>query len=76
MVVMQFFTTDQDAPGHQVGRRIAALEAALGVALFDKRQAGYALTPIGQSMLETASTIGDAAQMFEDAAAAHSRELG
>src|SRR5205085_1651831 len=58
-----------------VARRIAALEAALGVALFDKRQAGYALTPIGQSMLETASTIGDAAQMFEDAAAAHSREL-
>ncbi len=58
-----------------VARRIAALEAALGVALFDKRQAGYALAPIGHSLLESADNMGDAARLFEDAAAAHSREL-
>ena len=34
-----------------VARRIAALEEALGVRLFEKRQAGYSLTPDGQSLL-------------------------
>src|SRR6476620_10348512 len=58
-----------------VARRIAALESALGLALFDKRQAGYALTPIGQSLLGSAEAIGDSARLFEDAASAHSREV-
>jgi hypothetical protein len=29
MVVVQFFTADQDAPGHQIGRRVAAFEVAV-----------------------------------------------
>ena len=58
-----------------VARRVAALEAALGVPLFEKRQAGYALTPLGQSLLESAERLADAARSFEDAAAAQARDL-
>ena len=31
-----------------VARRVTALEQALGLTLFDRRQAGYVLTPIGE----------------------------
>jgi molybdate transport repressor ModE-like protein len=37
-----------------VSRRLAALEAGLGARLFERSGAGYALTPAGDEMLETA----------------------
>lgn len=58
-----------------VARRIAALEEALGIQLFDKRQAGYALTPAGEDLLEEARRVEASAAAFADAAAAHGREL-
>src|SRR5438270_6898138 len=57
-----------------VARRIAALEQALGVALFDKRQAGYSLTPAGQELLERGEQVEVSAARFADAASAQSRE--
>jgi DNA-binding transcriptional LysR family regulator len=59
-----------------VARRIAALEEALGVHLFEKRQAGYALTPEGQDLLERARHVETAVAAFSDAASAQSREAG
>lgn len=58
-----------------VARRIAALEAALGFPLFEKRQAGYALTPAGQELVERATRVEAEASAFGEAAAAHAREL-
>lgn len=57
-----------------VARRVAALERALGVTLFDKRQAGYAPTPAGEELLARARAVASAAQSFEEAAAAVARE--
>lgn len=59
-----------------VARRIAALEAATGFPLFDRRQAGYALTPAGEDLLEKARAVAIAAERFEEGAAAVSRETG
>ncbi len=59
-----------------VARRIAALEAATGVTLFERRQAGYALTPVGEAMLASAAAVRDAAARFGDAAGARSRDTG
>jgi DNA-binding transcriptional LysR family regulator len=58
-----------------VARRVAALEQAVGVPLFEKRQAGYALTPAGEGLLERAEEVEAAATGFVDAAAAHQRNL-
>ena len=58
-----------------VARRIAALEEALGVHLFEKRQAGYGLTPTGQGLIPTAEQVESAANAFSAAAAAQSREV-
>ncbi|QNP46518.1 LysR family transcriptional regulator [Sphingomonas sediminicola] len=58
-----------------VARRITALEEALGVRLFEKRQAGYTLTPEGQSLLGQAKTVESALNSFADAASAHSRDV-
>ena len=58
-----------------VARRIAALEQALGFPLFDKRQAGYVLTPLGSDLLMRAEQVERAANGFADAAAAQSRNL-
>lgn len=58
-----------------VARRIAALEEALGVPLFEKRQAGYSLTPAGHDLLDRAKQVEKAASGFGDAAAAQSRDL-
>src|SRR5438552_3716169 len=58
-----------------VARRIAALEEALGVHVFEKRQAGYALTPAGQDLLERAEQVESAATAFSDAASAQSRDV-
>ena len=35
-------------------RRVAALESGLGLALFERRPAGYRLTPAGESLVERA----------------------
>ncbi|MDT9598582.1 LysR family transcriptional regulator [Sphingosinicella rhizophila] len=56
-------------------RRVAALEQALGVTLFDRRQAGYALTAAGESLLQQARAVEAAAGAFADAAASQSRDL-
>ncbi len=59
-----------------VARRIAALEQAIGFPLFDRRQAGYALTPAGDALLERARAVETAASGFGEAAAAQVRDLG
>ena len=59
-----------------VARRIAALEEAIGFPLFDRRQAGYALTPAGDALLERARAVETAASGFAEAAAAQVRDLG
>ena len=57
-----------------VARRIAALEEALGLPLFEKRQAGYTLTPAGEDLLERARQVDLAANAFTEAAAAMVRD--
>jgi DNA-binding transcriptional LysR family regulator len=57
-----------------VARRIAALEQAIGVPLFEKRQAGYALTPAGEDLLDRARQVDVAASAFVEAAAAEKRD--
>lgn len=59
-----------------VARRIAALEEATGLNLFERRQAGYALTPVGDAMLASAVAVRDAADRFGAAAGARSRDAG
>jgi DNA-binding transcriptional LysR family regulator len=58
-----------------VARRIAALEGALGFPLFEKRQAGYALTPAGEDLLARAGQVEASAEAFAEGAGAHGREL-
>ncbi len=55
-------------------RRIAALEEALGLTLFERRQAGYALTPTGEALVERARAVQASAAHFTDAAAAAARD--
>jgi len=57
-----------------VARRLAVLEGALGLVLFERRQAGYALTPAGEALVAEAEAVEAAATSFGDAAAAQSRE--
>jgi DNA-binding transcriptional LysR family regulator len=59
-----------------VARRIAALEQGLGLVLFDRRQAGYELTPAGNLLLDQARSVADAARTFEDFAGAEARDAG
>ena len=58
-----------------VARRIAALEEAVGLALFDRRVAGYALTPDGVALLRHARQVAGAADQFATAAASRGRDL-
>ena len=58
-----------------VARRIAALETASGVRLFERRAAGYAITPDGQALLAHARSVANAAMQFEQAAGSHSRDI-
>jgi len=58
-----------------VARRLAALEQALGLPLFDRRQAGYALTPAGEQLVARAKEVEASAIGFEEAAASHGRDL-
>lgn len=57
-----------------VARRIAALEQALGIQLFEKRQAGYTLTPAGEGLVERARQIEAAVTGFSEASAAIGRD--
>jgi DNA-binding transcriptional LysR family regulator len=56
-------------------RRIAALEKAIGVKLFDKRQSGYVPTEAGAALMETAERVEAVTGVFDAAASAHKRGL-
>jgi DNA-binding transcriptional LysR family regulator len=56
-------------------RRVAALEEALGLHLFERRQAGYALTPAGEALVAQAEAVEQAAVAFAEAAGAQAREV-
>lgn len=58
-----------------VARRVTALEQALGVILFERRQAGYVLTPVGEELLEKARAVEAAAGSLAEAAASKAREV-
>ena len=58
-----------------VARRITALEAALGLTLFERRQAGYALTALGESLVERARGVAAAADSLVDAASVEARQV-
>ena len=58
-----------------VARRIAALEEAIGLRLFEKRQAGYTLTPAGEDLLERARQVDHAANAFVEPASAQARDV-
>lgn len=57
-----------------VARRITALEEALGLTLFEKRQAGYLLTPAGEGLVERARQVEVATEGFTEASAALARD--
>ena len=57
-----------------VARRIAALEEALGLTLFEKRQAGYVLTPAGEGLLDRARQVEAAIEGFAETSAALARD--
>lgn len=58
-----------------VSRRIAALEAALHIELFDKRRTGYILTEAGRLLLEPAEAVRQAVDAFSTAVDSLSREI-
>ena len=58
-----------------VARRIAALEEALKLTLFEKRQAGYVLTPAGEELLARAEAVASAAEVFGEAASGYARNV-
>jgi DNA-binding transcriptional LysR family regulator len=58
-----------------VARRIAALEHALGFPLFDKRQAGYSLTPAGYDLVGRAEQVEASVNGLSEAASAQSRDV-
>lgn len=55
-------------------RRVAALEEALGLTLFERRPVGYRLTPAGEALVERAEEVEASAQLFADVAAAQGRD--
>ena len=58
-----------------VARRIAMLEEAVGLSLFERRPAGYALTPDGEALLRHARQVAAAAAQFQTAAESRGRDL-
>jgi DNA-binding transcriptional LysR family regulator len=58
-----------------VSRRIAALEEALRVELFDKRRTGYFLTEAGALLLAPAEAVRNATDAFSGAVDSLSREV-
>lgn len=57
-----------------VARRVAALERALSLSLFERRQAGYVLTAAGENLLGLARRVEAAASLLTDTASGMSRE--
>ena len=55
-------------------RRVSALEAELGLCLFERRPTGYVLTPAGEALLAQAEDMEASAGRFADAAASQSRD--
>jgi DNA-binding transcriptional LysR family regulator len=58
-----------------VARRVAALEAAIGLVLFERRQSGYALTAAGEALLGEARGVEAAGRRFADTASAQIRDI-
>jgi len=58
-----------------VSRRIAALEAGVGAALFERRPSGYGLTARGEEMLEAASAMAEAAARLSVGSGDESRQV-
>lgn len=58
-----------------VVRRIAALEAAAGACLFERRRTGYALTEVGREMRPLAERVEKEAEALAEALATHRRRL-
>jgi len=58
-----------------VARRIAALEEAIGLSLFERRAAGYTLTSDGEDLLRHARQVSAAAEQFTQAAGSRTRDL-
>ena len=58
-----------------VARRVTALEQDLKLTLFDRRQAGYALTPDGEELLSHAEAVEAAADRFSQQAELHNRDV-
>lgn len=56
-------------------RRVTALEEALELTLFERRQSGYVLTPAGEALVESARGVEAAAGSFADVAAAQARDV-
>jgi DNA-binding transcriptional LysR family regulator len=59
-----------------VGRRMAALEARVGVPLFVRNASGFDITPAGQQVLEAAQRMSDAAFDFSAVLASGARCRG
>lgn len=57
-------------------RRVAGLERAIGVRLFDRAPAGYALTPDGKALHRRARAVADAICGFEEQATSLARTIG
>ena len=58
-----------------VAREGSTLAAALALPLFEKRQAGYALTPAGYELLARAEQVERTVNGFAEAASAEARDL-
>jgi DNA-binding transcriptional LysR family regulator len=58
-----------------VARRVGALERAVGIKLFDKRQAGYALTEAGLELRAAAERVEVEANAFAEQAGATGRRV-
>jgi DNA-binding transcriptional LysR family regulator len=59
-----------------VARRIAALEGATGLRLFDRRQDGYRLSEAGAALVEHAEKVEAAVAALEKVVGAQQRHLG
>lgn len=58
-----------------LGRHIAELETALGVALFQRTRSGYRLTPTGAALLERAREVARSADAFQRLAAGRTERM-
>lgn len=58
-----------------LGRQVSALEAELGVALFERTGRGLTLTPTGLDLVEHVRAMGDAASRVSLLASGHSQEI-